>query len=178
MEATSRLAPSGGDSASSILPILFSELLNGSQRRDEFLQELATAAEAEAITQLAVRAVIPVAGRALLVRRPDDDSSKGMWELPTGTVEPGETLVEAVTRVVREETGLDIARVRSYLGSLDYPSGSDQQIRHYSFVTDVVPTDQIITRHEAHTWARLGREHPISADDQTVLAAFVAGLTR
>jgi 8-oxo-dGTP diphosphatase len=179
MEVTSHLAPSGGDPADSALPFHFSELLDGPQRRDEFLQELAAAAEADAITQLAVRAVIPAAGRVLLLMCRDDDSVNGMWELPTGMVGPGETLVAAVTRVVREETGLNVARVRSYLGSLDYQSESGQQVRQYSFVTEVVPTDQItLTRHEAHTWARPDEDQPVSAADQTILAEFVAGLQR
>jgi mutator protein MutT len=149
---TSCLAPSRGNPADSAVPFHFSELLGGPEQRDEFLQQLTTAAEADAITQLAVRAVIPASGRVLLRRRRDDDSLNDMWELPTGTVELGETLAEAVTRVIRRETGLHVARVRSLLGSLDYQSESGHQIRQYSFVTEVVPTDQItLTRHGVHT---------------------------
>jgi HAD superfamily hydrolase (TIGR01450 family) len=44
------------------------------------------------------------AGRLLLGRRADC----GEWGLPSGHVEPGETVVEAVCREVREETGLEI----------------------------------------------------------------------
>jgi ADP-ribose pyrophosphatase YjhB (NUDIX family) len=43
--------------------------------------------------------------RVLLVQRAD----VGLWGLPSGWVEPGETVVEAVVREVREETGLDVA---------------------------------------------------------------------
>lgn len=171
------LAPSGGNPAGSAVPFHFSELLGGPQQRDEFLQQLTTAAEANAITQLAVRAVIPASGRVLLLKRRDDDSLDGMWELPTGTVELGETLVEAVTRVIRRETGLHVARVRSFLGSLDYQSENGQQVRQYSFVTEVVPTDQItLTRHGAYTWARPDEDQLVSAADQAILAEFVAGL--
>jgi 8-oxo-dGTP diphosphatase len=174
---TSRLAPSGDNPADSTLPFHFSELLAGPQIRDEFLKELTAAAAADAITQLTVTTVIPAFGRVLLLKCRDDDSLDGMWELPTGTVELGETLVEAVTRIIQRETGLHVVRVRSFLSSRDYHSAGGHQVRQYSFVTEVAQTDQItLTRHGAHTWARPDEDQPISAADQTVLAEYVAGL--
>ncbi|MFN2624567.1 MAG: NUDIX hydrolase [Mycobacteriales bacterium] len=46
-------------------------------------------------------------GRLLLVRR-RHEPSRGLWSLPGGRVEPGETAAEACVREVREETGLDV----------------------------------------------------------------------
>jgi 8-oxo-dGTP diphosphatase len=46
--------------------------------------------------------------RVLLVKR-GHEPLKGEWSLPGGTVELGETLEEALTREVLEETGLEIA---------------------------------------------------------------------
>ena len=42
-------------------------------------------------------------GRILLLRRSD-----GMWSMPGGMLEPGESLEQAVVREVREETGLEV----------------------------------------------------------------------
>ena len=46
-------------------------------------------------------------GELLLVRR-DREPALGLWSLPGGRVEWGESLHEAVAREVREETGIDI----------------------------------------------------------------------
>jgi 8-oxo-dGTP diphosphatase len=57
--------------------------------------------------QLAVSAVIFRDGKVLLVRRARSPA-KGIYSLPGGRVEFGESLHTALHREVREETGLDI----------------------------------------------------------------------
>lgn len=59
-------------------------------------------------------AVVTDGGRLLLVLR-RNDPGRGLWSLPGGRVEPGETVEAAVRREVREETGLDV-RVGRLLG--------------------------------------------------------------
>jgi 8-oxo-dGTP diphosphatase len=52
-----------------------------------------------------VGAVVVHEDRVLLVRR-GSEPLKGLWTLPGGVLEVGETLFEGVVREVREETGL------------------------------------------------------------------------
>lgn len=57
--------------------------------------------------QLAASAAIFRDGRLLVVRRAREPG-RGRWSLPGGRVEWGETLEQAVTREVAEETGIAI----------------------------------------------------------------------
>jgi ADP-ribose pyrophosphatase YjhB (NUDIX family) len=59
---------------------------------------------------LAVSAAIIRDGRVLVARRARAPAL-GVWTLPGGVVEAGETLAEAITREVAEETGLTIEPV-------------------------------------------------------------------
>ena len=55
-------------------------------------------------------------GVVLLARRAVEPA-KGMWDIPGGFVEPGESAEQTVVREAREETGLEV-RVTAFLGSL------------------------------------------------------------
>lgn len=55
---------------------------------------------------VAVGAIVVDHDRLLLVRRGRSPAA-GLWSVPGGRVEAGETLAEAVTRELREETGLE-----------------------------------------------------------------------
>lgn len=56
-------------------------------------------------------------GRLLLVRRANPPA-QGLWSIPGGRVEPGETDEAAVVREVAEETGLQVAAER-LVGSVE-----------------------------------------------------------
>ncbi|MGY1652080.1 NUDIX domain-containing protein [Geodermatophilus sp. SYSU D01119] len=63
--------------------------------------------------------VLDDAGRLLLVRR-RNEPGRGLWSVPGGRVEPGESLVDAVAREVREETGLAVT-VGAEVGRVTIP---------------------------------------------------------
>jgi 8-oxo-dGTP diphosphatase len=54
-----------------------------------------------------VGAVVVRNGRALIIRRAHEPR-KGEWSLPGGHLDLGESLIDAVRREVKEETGLDV----------------------------------------------------------------------
>ena len=56
--------------------------------------------------EVAVGAIAVDEERLLLVRRGHGPAA-GLWSVPGGRVEPGETLAEAVVRELAEETGLE-----------------------------------------------------------------------
>ncbi len=56
-------------------------------------------------------AVIRRGNHVLLGRRPAGTRHAGLWEFPGGKLEPGESWTGAATRELREELGVEVARV-------------------------------------------------------------------
>jgi 8-oxo-dGTP diphosphatase len=73
-------------------------------------------------------------GRMLLIKRGHEPGA-GLWSLPGGRIEPGETDQQAVVREIAEETGLAVT-CGSLLGSATLPglAGDTVVVRDYRAV--------------------------------------------
>lgn len=71
-------------------------------------------------------------GRLLLIKR-GHEPGLGLWSVPGGRIEPGESDEQATIREVREETGLSV-RVGRLVGSVQRPApgGAVFDIRDYA----------------------------------------------
>ncbi len=137
------------------------------------IEQLTAGAESDGVQQLVVGAVVHHNGKVLLLQRPEDDFMGGIWELPSGKVEPGETLDEALTREVQEETGLGVTATRTYLGSFDYQSGSGKKSRQFNFAVDVESPEPVkLQEHDAYTWTALTEETPVTDAVRQVLTTY------
>ncbi|MFD9534686.1 NUDIX domain-containing protein [Streptomyces sp. NPDC060010] len=126
---------------------------------------LAKEAEAEGITSLVAAAVVTDTGRVLLLRRKADDYMGGLWEIPSGKVDPGETILDAARRETREETGLTVSSVDRYLGHFDYENNRGTTTRQFNFAVTVTETGPILlTEHDLHQWATLTGDLPDVTD--------------
>jgi 8-oxo-dGTP diphosphatase len=141
--------------------------------------QLADEAQREGVPKLIVGAVISDGNDVLLLKRPQDDFMGGIYELPSGNVEPGETLDTALRREVKEETGLDVETITSYLGSFDYTSARGKKSRQFNFTTSVVATEPLrLQEHDAYLWAAPDAEPPVTGAVKNVLASYVQAVAR
>lgn len=89
----------------------------------------------------------------LVMTRKSADFMGGIDELPSGNMEADENIYNSLSREVKEETGLDIENVISYINSFDYISGSGKKARQFNFVVSVKSTDSLVlTEHDSYKW--------------------------
>ena len=85
----------------------------------------------------------------------------GIYELPSGKVEGGESLDVALLREVEEETGLNVSEILQYIGYFDYESKDGRLTRQFNFVVNVSDFLKIrLTEHDRYALSKreeLGR---------------------
>lgn len=97
------------------------------------------------------------AGAVLFLRRSPGVFRAGQWELPGGTVEPGEPHETAAVREVAEETGLAV-RITGERGRHTWMDIGGRDLRIHARVFDVQedePGDVVLNdgEHDDFTWA-------------------------
>ena len=100
-------------------------------------------------------AIISRDGKVLVLRRKHGDYLGGIDELPSGHVEQGEGVLDALRREVKEETGLTVTQIHRLGSQFDYLTGSGKKARQFNFVVDVSDSGKtiILSEHSAYCWA-------------------------
>ena len=124
-------------------------------------QELLGSYSGDQVTRMVVGGVVRrrVEGDPdiLVLKRVAGDEYGGLEELPSGGVEPGETLREALAREILEETGLSIEAVGPFLFDFIYPSRRGVTVQ-LNFLVDVAgesPVRVNPAEHESFRWLPL-----------------------
>jgi 8-oxo-dGTP pyrophosphatase MutT (NUDIX family) len=81
---------------------------------------------------------------------------RNIWCLPKGLIEPGESEIDAATREVREETGVNSLELVDKIGVIRYQFGYrdkrfDKTVHFFLFETDQVETT-VGTEHDMYSW--------------------------
>lgn len=133
------------------------------------LDQLVTRASDEKISHLVVGAIVRVDDSVLLLQRRYHGLNAGVMELPTTAVGATESLPAAVSRAVREKTGLAVTDVGDHIGSFDYLGARGKVSRQLNFAVSVaVPGPVVLPLHHAYRWYSIDGEMPVTRSVQEV----------
>lgn len=124
-------------------------------------------ARASGVRRFVAAGVVASGVKVLMLRRQADDFLPGIFELPSGQIETGESLTHALCREVAEETGLSVTEVMDYLGAFDYLSRNGQLTRQFSFLVKTSDGTVALSEHSEYRWVDLGELERINATADT-----------
>lgn len=89
------------------------------------------------------------------------------WDIPGGRINEGETLRNALTREIREETGLTLDNSIRLLDAQDIilPE-KDLHVVRLTYLTTIDGDVTLSDEHQAHQWATLAEATDLHVDDQ------------
>jgi len=141
-------------------------------------RQLRTEAQRDGITDFVVGVAVFRDRKLLVVRRVPDDFHGGMYELPGGGVETGESFAESVARELHEETGLRVRAITDFLGSFDYATRTKARVRKFAFVVEAEPGEVELApgEHDAYAWidAQALAELPMAPDMRETVSSLVS----
>ncbi|MBF6328800.1 NUDIX hydrolase [Nocardia transvalensis] len=147
------------------------EVLAGIERK------LRQQAGSEGIDHFVVGVAVFRNRKLLVVRRVAEDWGGGLYELPGGGVESGESFADCVERELFEETGLRVRRILDVVGGFDYATRTKSRVRKYSFIVEVEPGEVSLApgEHDEFRWidAETLAELPMAPDMRETVYALV-----
>lgn len=117
-------------------------------------RELRGTAARDGISDFVVGVAVFREHKLLVVRRVPGDYRGGLYELPGGGVESGETFAESVARELLEESGLRLRGITEYLGATDYATRRRARVRKFGFLVETEPGEVSLApgEHDDHAW--------------------------
>ena len=97
-----------------------------------------------------VAAIIKKKGSYFIAQRNKEKYMGLKWEFPGGKVDPGETLIEALSREIHEELNINI-RVHEKLAQEKYKDNEINIVLHY-FLCSIIDGTIKLNEHEAMEW--------------------------
>jgi 8-oxo-dGTP diphosphatase len=90
----------------------------------------------------------------ILIRSKDHPFLPGCGDIAGGYALPDESLLDALQRETREETGLDVTRVIRFLGTFDYRSARGLLARQFNFEIELSGSKILLMpeEHSEYTW--------------------------
>jgi ADP-ribose pyrophosphatase len=94
-------------------------------------------------------AVVPLtsSGTVILIHQYRHAVRDTIWEIPAGTLDPGETPLECAQRELIEETGFRAASFEKMGSIIPVPAWSDERI-HIYLATELAPEEQALEKDE------------------------------
>jgi 8-oxo-dGTP pyrophosphatase MutT (NUDIX family) len=99
-------------------------------------------------------------GGYVLLRRAPGDRFAGQWELPGGTVEPGESLEQALARELREEAGLAPLTPPTLISTAHRRSPHGTPLHEHAFRVEAAGRTTLSHEHDAFWVWQPGEDAP------------------
>jgi len=124
-----------------------------------------------------VAALIVRQGNILLAQRGPHGDQPGLWELPGGKVEAGESQPQALQRELKEELGID-AEISRYIAS-ESREVSGRQIHLHAWLVENFSGEPGLQCHQALTWCspQEALRYQLAPADIPLLDAWLAQTT-
>lgn len=136
--------------------------MNPSRINDAFVHRLVSGSHAQGVNRLAVAALIEDDERILLIETPGHDFIDTTWDLPTGLVLPGETLLDSLHRIVTTTTSVQLDEVTGCIGHDDHIT-ADEPVRVFIFTATTIDPHRICRAATVgHQWTTSGHAIPDS----------------
>jgi 8-oxo-dGTP diphosphatase len=137
--------------------------------------------------QVGVKALIRDSeGRFLFLKRalPYAGDSKPKWDIPGGRIEPGEPIMKALAREIKEETGLTMKGEPKIVYAQDILRLNDKHIVRLTFAAQVEPgeikldtSDPNGTHHDNFAWVAADQIKDLYHDRYLVPVFKLLGIT-